>query len=78
VIGRISSSRIRLWHARPGGTRNPRRSVSTAHIAVDADSGPHTVTTTAGSESDVEQIADPLHGKEHGWADSGHRVRKVA
>jgi transposase, IS5 family len=46
-----------------------------AHIAVDADSGlVHTVTTTAANESDVEQIADLLHGKEqHVWADSGYR-----
>ena len=43
-----------------------------AHIAVDADSGlVHTVTTTAANETDVEQIADLLHGKEqHVWADS--------
>ena len=46
-----------------------------AHIAVDADSGlVHTVTTTAANETDVEQIADLLHGKElHVWADSGCR-----
>jgi IS5 family transposase len=46
-----------------------------AHIAVDAHSGlVHTVTTTAANESDVEQIADLLHGKEqHVWADSGYR-----
>jgi IS5 family transposase len=46
-----------------------------AHIAVDANSGlVHTVTTTAANESDVEQIADLLHGKEqHVWADSGYR-----
>jgi IS5 family transposase len=46
-----------------------------AHIAVDADSGlAHTVTTTAANESDVEQIADLLHGKEQQvWADSGYR-----
>lgn len=46
-----------------------------AHIAVDADSGlVHTVTTTAANESDVEQVADLLHGKEtHVWADSGYR-----
>ena len=46
-----------------------------AHIAVDADSGlVHTVTTTAANESDVEQIADLLNGKEQGvWADSGYR-----
>lgn len=46
-----------------------------AHIAVDADSGlVHTVTTTAANESDVEQIADLLHGKEQDvWADSGYR-----
>ena len=46
-----------------------------AHIAVDADSGlVHTVTTTAANESDVEQIADLLHGKERQvWADSGYR-----
>ena len=46
-----------------------------AHIAVDADSGlVHTVATTAANESDVEQIADLLHGKEqHVWADSGYR-----
>ncbi|MBE7427053.1 MAG: IS5 family transposase, partial [Ideonella sp.] len=45
------------------------------HIAVDAASGlVHTVTTTAANESDVEQIADLLHGKEeHVWADSGYR-----
>ena len=36
-----------------------------AHIGVDADSGlVHTVTTTAANESDVEQTADLLHGKE--------------
>ena len=36
-----------------------------AHIGVDADSGlVHTVTTTAANESDVEQVADLLHGKE--------------
>jgi IS5 family transposase len=46
-----------------------------AHIAVDADSGlVHTVTATAANESDVEQIADLLHGKEqYVWADSGYR-----
>jgi IS5 family transposase len=46
-----------------------------AHIAVDVDSGlVHTVTTTAANGSDVEQIADLLHGKEqHVWADSGYR-----
>ena len=46
-----------------------------AHIAVDAASGlVHTVTTTAANESDVEQIADLLHGKEEAvWADSGYR-----
>ena len=46
-----------------------------AHVAVDADSGlVHTVTTTAANESDVEQIADLLHGKEQDvWADSGYR-----
>ena len=46
-----------------------------AHIAVDADSGlVHTVSTTAANESDVEQIADLLHGKERQvWADSGYR-----
>jgi IS5 family transposase len=46
-----------------------------AHIAVDADSGlVHTVTTTAANESDVEQIADLLHGSEQQvWADSGYR-----
>jgi IS5 family transposase len=46
-----------------------------AHIAVDAHSGlVHTVTTTAANESDVEQIADLLHGKEQDvWADSGYR-----
>jgi IS5 family transposase len=46
-----------------------------AHIAVDAHSGlVHTVTTTAANESDVEQIADLLHGKENEvWADSGYR-----
>jgi len=46
-----------------------------AHIGVDADSGlVHTVTTTAANESDVEQIADLLHGKEEQvWADSGYR-----
>jgi len=46
-----------------------------AHIAVDADSGlVHTVATTAANESDVEQIADLLHGKEQRvWADSGYR-----
>ena len=36
-----------------------------AHIAVDADNGlVHTVTTTAANETDVEKIADLLHGKE--------------
>ena len=46
-----------------------------AHIGVDADSGlVHTVTTTAANESDVEQLADLLHGKEQQvWADSGYR-----
>jgi len=46
-----------------------------AHIAVDADSGlVHTVTATAANESDVEQIADLLRGKQqHVWADSGYR-----
>jgi IS5 family transposase len=46
-----------------------------AHIGVDADSGlVHTVTTTAANESDVEQVADLLHGKEEQvWADSGYR-----
>ncbi len=46
-----------------------------AHIAVDAHSGlVHTVTTTPANESDVQQIADLLHGKEpHVWADSGYR-----
>jgi len=49
-----------------------------AHIGVDADSGlVHTVTTTAANESDVEQIADLLHGKERQvWADSGYRGAK--
>ena len=44
-------------------------------IAVDTENGlVHTVTTTAANESDVEQIADLLHGKEQGvWADSGYR-----
>ena len=46
-----------------------------AHIGVDADSGlVHTVTTTPANESDVEQIADMLHGKEQQvWADSGSK-----
>lgn len=46
-----------------------------AHIGVDADSGlVHTVATTAANESDVEQVADLLHGKEKQvWADSGYR-----
>jgi IS5 family transposase len=46
-----------------------------AHIGVDADSGlVHTVTTTAANESDVEQVADLLHGKEENvWADSAYR-----
>lgn len=46
-----------------------------AHIGVDAESGlVHTVTTTAANESDVEQVADLLHGKEeHVYADSGYR-----
>ena len=46
-----------------------------AHIGVDADSGlVHTVTTTPANESDVEQVADLLHGKEeHVWGDSGYR-----
>ena len=46
-----------------------------AHIGVDADSGlVHTVTTTPANESDVEQVADLLHGQEeHVYADSGYR-----
>jgi IS5 family transposase len=46
-----------------------------AHIGVDADSGlVHTVTTTPANESDVEQVADLLHGKEeYVYADSGYR-----
>lgn len=46
-----------------------------AHIGVDADSGlVHTVATTAANESDVQQVADLLHGKEKQvWADSGYR-----
>lgn len=46
-----------------------------AHIGVDADSGlVHTVTTTPANESDVEQVADLLHGKEEDvYADSGYR-----
>lgn len=46
-----------------------------AHIGVDSDSGlVHTVATTAANESDVEQVADLLHGKEKQvWADSGYR-----
>ena len=50
-----------------------------AHIAVDAHSGlVHTVTTTAANESDVEQIADLLHGKEQTvWADSGYRGAQI-
>ena len=50
-----------------------------AHIAVDADSGlVHTVTTTAGNEADVEQIAELLDGKEEQvWADSGYRGAQV-
>ena len=46
-----------------------------AHIGVDADSGlVHTVATTPANESDVEQVADLLHGKEkHVHADSGYR-----
>jgi IS5 family transposase len=46
-----------------------------AHIGVDVDSGlVHTVTTTPANESDVEQVADLLHGKEeHVYADSGYR-----
>lgn len=50
-----------------------------AHIGVDADSGlVHTVTTTAANESDVEQVADLLHGKEQQvWADSGYRGAPV-
>ena len=46
-----------------------------AHIGVDADSGlVHTVTTTPANESDVEQVADLLHGKEeHVYADAGYR-----
>lgn len=45
------------------------------HIAVDAGSGlVHTVTTMAANESDVEHIADLLHGEEqHMWAKSGYR-----
>jgi len=55
---------------------NPWRFGMTARIALDADSRlVHTVTTTAANESDVEQIADLLHGKEqHVWcADPGCR-----
>ena len=46
-----------------------------ALIAVDAHSGlVPTVITTAANESDVEQIAGLLHGKEEAvWADSGYR-----
>jgi len=46
-----------------------------AHIGVDADSGlVHTVSATAANESDVEHVADLLHGKEEQvWADSGYR-----
>ena len=46
-----------------------------AHIAVDADSGlVHTVVATSANQSDVEQIADLLHGKEERvWADSAYR-----
>jgi IS5 family transposase len=46
-----------------------------AHIAVDAESGlVHTVTTTPANATNVEQIADLLHGKEEQfWADSGYR-----
>ncbi|GAB3653515.1 hypothetical protein GCM10028813_25140 [Ramlibacter alkalitolerans] len=46
-----------------------------AHRRGRADSGlVHTVTTTAANESDVEQVADLLHGKEEQvWADSGYR-----
>jgi len=46
-----------------------------AHIGVDADSGlVHTLITTPANESDVEQVADLLHGKEeHVYADSGYR-----
>ena len=49
--------------------------LSQAPHGVDADSGlVHTVTTTAANESDVEQVADLLHGKEQQvWADSGYR-----
>ena len=46
-----------------------------AHIAVDADWGlVHTVMTTAANGTDVEQVADLLHGKEeYVYADSGYR-----
>ena len=45
------------------------------YIAVDADSGlVHTVSTTSANESDVNQNADLLPGKEkHVWAKSGYR-----
>ena len=46
-----------------------------AHIGVGAESGlVHTVTTTAASEADVNQVADLLHGKEdYAYADAGYR-----
>jgi transposase, IS5 family len=45
-----------------------------AHIGVDASSGlTHTVATSAANESDLEHVADLLHGKEQSvWADSGY------
>ncbi len=45
-----------------------------AHIGVDADSGlVHTVTTTPANETDVEQVAELLHGKEEVvHADAGY------
>ncbi len=70
--------------ASSGGQRHGRRhpevqqraaAGSRSPLALFADSGPvHTVVTTAANESDVEQVADLLHGKEKQvWADSGYR-----
>ncbi len=60
--GKRRRSRTRAWQT--GGVHAWHFGMK-AHIAVDADSGlVHTVTTTAANESDVEQIADLLHGKE--------------
>lgn len=46
-----------------------------AHFGIDAGSGlVHTVRTTPANESDVEQVADLVHGREeHVWGDFGYR-----